>query len=47
MLAPCVNAADCLPAAAAAWALGIPFDLIIGAIVGYPVALLDQRTATF
>ncbi|MSQ66902.1 MAG: cyanophycin synthetase [Gammaproteobacteria bacterium] len=47
LLAPCVNAADCLPAAAAAWALGIPFDLIIGAIVGYPVALLDQRTATF
>ncbi len=40
LLAPCVNAADCLPAAAAAWALGIPFDLIVGAIVGYPATLL-------
>ncbi len=41
LLAPCVNAADCLPTAAAAWALSIPFDLIVGAIVGYPAALAD------
>jgi len=41
LLAPCVNAGDCLPAAAAAWALEIPFDLIVGAIIGYPSALVD------
>jgi cyanophycin synthetase len=41
MLAPCVNAADCLPTAAAAWALGVPQDLIVGAIIGYPAALVE------
>ncbi len=44
LLAPCVNAADCLPTATAAWALGIPFDLIVGAIVGYPAAMIDQAS---
>lgn len=46
LLAPCVNAADCLPAAAAAWALDIPFELIVGAIIGYPAALADLAPAS-
>ena len=44
-LAPCVNAEDCLPVAAAAWALDVPFDLIAGAIIGYPAALVDKPQA--
>ena len=45
-LAPCVNAEDCLPVAAAAWALDVPFDLIAGAIIGYPAVLVDKPQAT-
>ena len=45
-LAPCVNAEDCLPVAAAAWAMDVPFDLIAGAIIGYPAVLVDNAPAT-